>query len=525
MAEMIAGMWGKQFDALAVQNQGRMDEHENLLTLLGRLGFTFGSVHNVNHHLSHAALAFYVSPFSDALILSYDGTGNDGYTVLFRGDPGGLAYLRTVDIRFGQSYNNLGFITGIHPDISGTSSGKTMGLAAYGTVREDWLPFARHYVSSYRKLPQHKNSTQLRSYGTGHRINATGLKDIPELQRFLVPEQQAIKTKIKNLFAGVPRNMELRLPGPDDNNTQDLIKTVQKAWTDEVLAIVSQHKDISSNICVVGGCALNGITNYALQEQGLFKDIFFVPNASDCGLSAGAALQVYYGHSGRCFEGAGRYFSPYLGQEAFDKDDLPVLRQQYHCRELQPEQVPSVLARLLWNDLIVGVIRGRYEIGPRALGNRSILCNPLNKNMREILNQKVKHREWFRPFAPVAAAEDAHRYFSTSREIPYMSVICYTLPEHRDRLPSVTHVDGSARLQTLRYEHNPFLYTTLREFEKLSGMPVLLNTSFNPGGEPIVNYYSVGLEMLKKTDLDMVLIENTLFVAPEKQALLSDIVI
>src|SRR5262249_31044271 len=154
---------------------------------------------------------------------------------------------------------------------------------------------------------------------------------------------------------------------------------------------------------------------------------------------------------------------------------------------------------LVADDRIVGVIRGAYEVGPRALGNRSIFCNPLHPEMRELLNDKVKHREWYRPFAPVATAEDADRYFTNVDEIPYMSVICYTRNEWRDRLPAVTHVDGSTRLQTIRRDQNAFVYDALREFERLAGVPIMLNTSFNPGGEPILNFLHVGLQMLDET--------------------------
>ena len=140
--------------------------------------------------------------------------------------------------------------------------------------------------------------------------------------------------------------------------------------------------------------------------------------------------------------------------------------------------------------------------------------------MRELLNDKVKHREWYRPFAPVATAEDAGTYFTNTDEIPYMSVICYTRPEWRDRLPAVTHVDGSSRLQTIRRDQHPFVHETLKEFEQLSGVPIMLNTSFNPGGEPILNYCHVGLEMLDETELDLVLIESTLFARPGNEAIL-----
>jgi carbamoyltransferase len=154
------------------------------------------------------------------------------------------------------------------------------------------------------------------------------------------------------------------------------------------------------------------------------------------------------------------------------------------------------------------------------LGNRSIFCNPLNRNMKDILNSKVKHREWYRPFAPLVTAEHAVKYFTSVDDIPYMSVICYTQKEYRDALPSITHVDGSARLQTIRKEQNIFIYDFLKEFEKLSGFPIVLNTSFNPRGEPILNYCHVALEMLDKTDLDLVLIEDVFFCKKGKERIL-----
>jgi carbamoyltransferase len=140
--------------------------------------------------------------------------------------------------------------------------------------------------------------------------------------------------------------------------------------------------------------------------------------------------------------------------------------------------------------------------------------------MKDILNSKVKHREWYRPFAPIVTAEGASKYFTSVADIPYMSVICYTREEYRDILPSITHVDGSARLQSVNKDQNGFIYDLLKEFEKLSGYPIILNTSFNPRGEPILNYYHVALEMLDTTDMDLVLIENTLFCKKGREAIL-----
>jgi predicted NodU family carbamoyl transferase len=520
---MVAREWGTAFDAVAVQNQGRRDEYDNLIALLARHGFRFTYAESVAHHLSHASLAFYTSPFEEAVVFSYDGFGNDGQTLLFAADGrSGLEYVERSPLAFGQSYNNLGYIAGIKPDISGTSSGKTMGLAAYGSARADWLPCARRYVREYRKLPP-RPVEGLNDFGKAHRVNAIGLAEIPDLKAFVTAQPRETAPGLRGLVqratggAAVPT---LRLPGPEDRNAQDLVHTVQAAWTEVILELVERHRERSRNLCVVGGCALNGITNYELQQRRLFAGTFFVPNPSDCGLSAGAALYVTYRWTRRRFRGYGGFFSPYLGTEPFDRDELPALRRAYPHRDFEPGEVPATLARLIHADRIVGVVRGRYEIGPRALGNRSILCNPLNSDIREILNRKVKHREWYRPFAPAVTAEDAGRFFTNTEDIPYMSVICYTRPEHGSRLPAVTHVDGSARVQTVRREDHPFLWTTLKEFERLAGVPILLNTSFNPRGEPILNYCAVALEMLRSTELDLVLIGDTLFARPGREELL-----
>ena len=183
------------------------------------------------------------------------------------------------------------------------------------------------------------------------------------------------------------------------------------------------------------------------------------------------------------------------------------------------------IAKIIFHNNIIGVIRGRYEIGPRALGNRSILSNPLNKNMKQILNDKVKHREWFRPFAPVCVYEESKKFFTNQNEILYMSVICDTKKEYQAIMPAITHIDGSARLQTVTKETNIFLWKLIKEFENLSNFPVLLNTSFNPGGEPILNFCEVGLKMLETTNLDYVLIENTIFTDFKNKDKLNEIIL
>ncbi len=522
--DQVKKEWGSEFDAVAVQNQGRKDAYENLLRVLREKGFSFKESHHVNHHLSHAALSYFTSPFSEALILSYDGIGNDGKTVFFHGQGNNLEYAANIPIAFGQSYNNMGYIVGVKPEIEGTTSGKVMGLTSYGEVRERWIPYVRRYILEYEKLPFLKIEG-LNTYGKANQINSIHLNDIPELSKYLVKKTHVAtgwKNRLK-LFLGRISNYELRLPGPKDRDSQDLAATVQQVWTEEVLRLLKENRNGQKNLCVVGGCALNGTTNYQIEKSGLFEQVHFIPNPSDCGLAGGAALYVHYSMHKNQFDGAKHYFSPYLGSPAYDLNDLETFKQKYPHKELSPENMPAVLAKLIFRDLIVGYIEGGYEIGPRALGHRSILCNPLNPNMRDILNDKVKHREWFRPFAPIVAEEDSQKYFTNTAPVPYMSVICYTRPEYRGKLPSITHVDGSARIQTVNPDQNPLIHATLKEFEKLSGMPIILNTSYNPAGEPILNFCSVGLAMLDDTDMDLVIIGNTVFSNHAKKSLLETI--
>ncbi len=521
---LVRKEWGTTFDSVAVQNQGRKQEYENLLKVLREEGFEFKESHQVNHHLSHAALSYFTSPYSEALVLSYDGIGNDGRTVFFKAKDNTLDYLAKVDTAFGQNYNNMGYIAGIKPEIDGTTSGKAMGLASYGTVHESWLPYARDYIKDYRKAPN-APIEGLNTYGKATRINSIHLDQIPELKKYLVEREHKFagwKNRLK-VFLGLESDYELRLPGPKDKDSQDLCATVQHAWTEEVLEMLKEHKGPHENLCVVGGCALNGTTNYLIEKSGMFKSVHFIPNPSDCGLASGAALYTYFVIHKNNFSGSKHFFSPYLGPKAYDLSDLDNLKIKYPHKEVPAGEMPKVLASLIAKNLIVGYISGGYEVGPRALGNRSILCNPLNPKMRDILNDKVKHREWYRPFAPMVTEEDSHKYFTNEAPVPYMSVICDTRENFRELLPSITHVDGTARIQTINPSQNEFIYKALKEFERLSGAPIFLNTSYNPGGEPILNFCHVGLEMLDQTDLDLVIIDNVVFSNNAKRTLLEAI--
>ena len=541
----LKNLWGSDYDCISIQNQGRTQEVEDLKVILQSLQFTYKSLESHAHHLSHASSSFFTSSFEDALILSFDGAGNDGQTLIFHAKNNKINYIANYSIRFGQSYNNTGYIAGLKPDVSGSTSGKLMGLTSYGKIREEWREHVRNYITQYRKIDHQlkDKDIELNINGKYHVINSGQFSNILELKKhtkdrnfimsflhyiFYQTKHSAITIKIIEQLEyrfNISKylNNPIKLGGDKDNLSQDLAKTVQSIWTEEVLKIVKKHSHISKNFCIVGGCALNGIANYAIEKENIFDKIHYIPNSTDCGLSIGAALLSYHNRSKKNFVGYGKFFSPYLGDYAYDLKKLPEYKKQYSYIDLNPLDVPQKIAKAIYKDSIIGIIRGRYEIGPRALGNRSILCNPTNPEMREILNRKVKKREWYRPFAPVSTVEESKKYFTNNDDIPYMSVICDTKEVYRKKIPSVTHVDGTARLQTVSEASNKFLWNTINEFQKLSSYPILLNTSFNPGGEPILNFCHVGLSMLDDTELDFVLIENTIFSNKNNEAKLREL--
>ena len=576
--------WGKNYDNITVECQGRTEKFKNLQVILAELGVKYNDIELVNHHLSHACGAYFTSNFKRALILSYDGYGNDGTTVLFHGEGNKVSYLKKFGFSMGRVYNNMGYILNVKPEVSGQSAGKIMGLSSYGNVRTEWLPIIKEHITKYEKRLS-KPIKGLNTYGKGHQINSDFLENIEELKPYLSlkpfwtlgkPFRIKITEKIIELISKFKKGFQKFNESPSSYDTshktksddlgnikgsepylsrspfwtilksfrlkviksrqprlikirkkilkfdsvknkiaQDLMKTFQQAWTELVLDIIEPYQDKYKKICITGGCALNGITNYAIIQKWGANNVHLVPNPSDCGTAIGAALKVYWERSKNSFKGYQAYFNPYVGMDLFDKDQLEHYKKKYPHRIIPQERYISIIARLIHEGKIIGVIDGNCEIGPRALGNRSILCNPFIKNMRDILNYKVKHREWFRPFAPVCTYEDAEKFFTNEGEIPYMSVICYTREEFRDKLPSITHVDGSARLQTVTRDQNAFTYDILKEFETLSGYPILLNTSLNPKGEPILNYLKVGLDMIYSTDMDFIAYNKTIFGKPE----------
>jgi len=434
---------------------------------------------NVDHHVAHAAAAFYQSPFDHSLLISYDGGGNDGTFRTFIGRRGTGVTPLAVDfpLNLGIPYRALANpIADIHKPDDGkerTNAGKLMGLAAYGTVRPEWIgPMASYYQAC---------ST----------IAMTGTMYLRVLDR--------LRDLGKEIGVCLSRDA---LSGAD---AYDLARTGQHVFEmlflERVLPLVKKY---ALPICISGGCALNVLMNQRLSEiTGL--PMFVPPNPNDCGLALGAILFVTNPRD--------PVEATYSGVPPLDGHQLPARVAELGAVEARAADV----ARLLSQGAVVAVMRGNSEHGPRALGNRSILCDPSIKGMKDRLNLRVKFREAFRPYAPVVRAEDAGLYFENTgqNEMPYMSFNPTVRVQWRDAFASAVHVDGTARVQTVTREQNRWLTEVLTEFHKLKGYGALLNTSFNVKGKPMVATISDALTVFLSTDIDYLVIDDWLFSKPQ----------
>lgn len=426
----------------------------------------FGSeqLEEVGHHHAHAACAFFQSPFERALIVSFDGGGWDhgvcSFFNLYTGDrtTGEVRHLQTIPLDLGNPYSLIAApIREIRPGPDSNYhslvyAGKVMGLAAYGVPRPDWVGPMRAF---YRD------------------------QDLAALGR-------AIGLHLDfNTIEGPP--------------AWDLAATSQRIFEELFIETVQPH--LAANplpVCLTGGCALNVLLNQRLLET-LDRPLYIPPNPNDCGLALGQLLLAIRPRH--------RVVVTYAGFGLLDAGELP--RRASEQRAVQA--APAELVRLLRRGEIIGIVQGRSECGPRALGNRSIVCDPSFESMRDVLNERVKFREWFRPFAPVVRLEDAPRYFHFEGEAEYMSFAPRIRAEYADLVPAIVHADGTARVQTVTRRQNALLHELLTEMARQGGPAMLLNTSFNIKGRPILTTIADALEVLHTTQLDRVWIEGYLF--------------
>ena len=443
-------------------------------------GFRF---HYLEHHQCHAASAFFVSPFERAAILTMDGTGEDTTTLFSLGEGTRIKPLKRIKLphSLGQFYsavtNFLGF------DMFGGDEWKVMGLAAYGEP-EFYDFFSRRVLSTNGNYDFHLN--------------------IRVLDHHLAKRYQFSDEIVKSL--GPPRR-----PGEEISpRHQNIAASAQRVLEDTVLRLLEglYKQTREENLCLAGGCAFNSVMDGRIMTETPFKRFFVQPAAGDAGCSLGAALLVHHqklGHPRRF-----RMEHAYYGPSFTSEQCAAALREAgLKFETLADEEMLPRVARMIADGAIVGWFQGRMELGPRALGNRSFLADPRRADMREVLNEKVKLREWFRPLAPSMHAEAARGLFGRPHYDPFMITVLAVAEEWRAEIPAVVHVDGTARPQTVRRDVNPRYWALIDEFAKLTGVPLLLNTSFNIQ-EPIVCRPEDAVRTFRGASFDALVLEDHL---------------
>jgi carbamoyltransferase len=437
-------------------------------TFLREFGPTRAKLRFVDHHLAHAISAYAYSGFDDSAVLVVDGRGAWEATSLWHGRNGRLEHLWTIPWpnSLGLFYATFTHYLGFTPY---SDEWKVMGLAPYGVPGIDLGEFIRPNENPYRvatKLLLAKNSAPMAA------IEARmGPSRIPESE---------LETRHKNLAFAV----------------QDMCEQAMMT-----LAKTAMAQTGSRNLCLAGGVALNSKANGKIHSSEIADRIFVQPAASDDGVCLGAVLAPYLDNDGKLPIRKMRH--AYLGNECSDAEIDKAL-QTYKIRATHVADPAAVAAEMLTKGKILGWVQGRMEFGPRALGSRSILADPRDSEMTAKVNNAVKFREWWRPFAPSMLSEVAGEYIESATDSPFMILTAQVRPDKRSVIPAVTHVDGSARPQTVERDVNPLYWRLIYEFGQRTGVPVIMNTSFNLRGEPIVSsptdairtFFSSGMDAL-----------------------------
>lgn len=470
------------------------------------------------HHLSHAASAYYPSSFDDAAILTLDGVGEWATASICHGKGKDISILKELKFphSLGLLYSAFTYFLGFKVN---SGEYKLMGLAPYGAVGS--ANVAKYIETIKKELIEIYDDGSI-WLNQDYFNYATGLRMV-------------FDDKWEKLFGFPRRDSESNL----EQQHCDLGLAIQEVTEEIVIKLAREARKLtgSENLVMAGGVALNCVANGKLQTEGIFKNIFIQPAAGDAGGALGAALAAFH-----IYFGAERTTDKtkqdamkgsYLGPEFIDRD-ITQMAKKYKASYEKFENFADLskkTAKILAEGNVVGWFQGKMEFGPRALGGRSILGDPRNPEMQKKLNLKIKYREGFRPFAPSVLAEDVNEYFECPSESPYMLLVHNVNKERRNAfpenynqlplmdklyflrsdLPSITHVDYSARIQTVHSETNPRYHSLISDFKAKTGYGVIVNTSFNVRGEPIVCTPEDAYRCLMRTEMDYLVIGNFIF--------------
>jgi len=439
------------------------------------------------HHISHAAHTFFTSPFDEAAILTIDGVGEWSTTTFGIGKNNNIKLIN--DIRWPHSvglfYSAFTYFLGFKVN---EGEYKLMGLSSYGKPK--------YYDKILNELIDVKNDGSIQ-------LN---------MKYFTFTyDKYMTNQNFSEIFGISPRKHDERA----EQVHYDIGASAQLVLEDILLKMVNHvHKKTKmKNLCLGGGVALNGVANYRILKEGPFENLHIPPSPGDAGSAVGAAQYLYYCHTKnkRVIQTSTERIKNniYVGPEYSNNEIKAFLDKNKITYEfLEREQLLKNTAKLISDRNIVGWYQGKMEWGPRALGNRSILADPRDRKMKDVLNEKIKHRESFRPFAPSILEEHISEYFDIDRPSPYMLLVANV--KKPDKIPAVTHVDGTGRLQSVSKHVNSLYYDLINEFYKLTSVPVIINTSMNVMGEPIVNTPEQAHNMILKTDMDYIVMGNYL---------------
>jgi carbamoyltransferase len=481
-------------------------------TLQTELGVSKEKVLFCEHHLSHAASAYLCSPFDEAAILAVDGVGEWVTATYGVGRGSDIRLLKQIEFphSIGLLYSAFTAFLGFEVN---EGEYKVMGMAPYGVPR---------YVDKVWKLVQQNTDGSFSldmdyfcfHYSTDQTYNQKFVKLFgeprPSNLQFFTAETGFPK------YFGVPPGNYSELCKLNQHYA-DVAASIQQVTEELLLGMANNlYRETGiKRLCIAGGVGLNSVANTRILKETPFEHLFVQPAAGDGGGALGAALWAY-----NCLFGKPRNFTmqhAYWGRNNSDAEISDFLRQNgipFRCFENDDELFDCVVERLIQGK-VIGWSQGRFEWGPRALGNRSILADPRNPDMKDIVNAKIKFREPYRPFAPSVLSECAEKYFDLPQAkchhpARYMLFVVPVRESQRSTLPAITHVDGTARLQTVFRDQSPRYYRLIEHFGQATGVPVVLNTSFNLKGEPIVNTTANAFDTFSKSEMDSLVLENFL---------------
>jgi len=435
----------------------------------------------LDHHLTHAASTFLVSPFDEAAILTADGSGETTTTLLARGEGTSIKPLERIHLphSLGHLYAAVTRFLGFRKN---RDEGKVMGLASYGDPGR--------YHDIFKKIVS-------LTPGGGFKI------DVSYFDQHLSRHRQWSQKSLEHF--GTSRTPDM----PLEQRHSDIAAGLQNILEEAMLHVVGHLYEAtrSKNLCLAGGVALNCAMNGRVISESRFENVFIQPAAHDAGGALGGALLVHCSRKGARREHEMRH--AYLGPAYSDGDYASALDGS-GCDYRKCANIAAECARLLAQGKIIGWFQGAMEFGPRALGSRSIIADPRDPAMKDTLNEKVKFREGFRPFAPSVLEEHSGDYFEQTRPSPFMLLVSDVRPDKRALIPSVTHVDGTARLHTVDGDTNKPYRKLIEEFYRITGVPMILNTSLNVKGEPIINTPEEAVRCFNKTGMDYLVLGDFL---------------